>query len=101
MTVTLLRAGTASLTTAILREHFGHVDAVTVQRYLSLLIGIEALGRQDDIYFNPNPLGFKDDVLICSTNFSVDEVRAKTLGWQVKNNVQVAVFLREHRGIDI
>jgi hypothetical protein len=101
MAVTLLRAGTASLTTAILREHFGNVDSLTVERCLSLLTGIDALGRQDELYFNPNPQAFMDDALICSTNFSVDEVRAKTLGWQAKNNGQVAVFLREQRGIDI
>jgi hypothetical protein len=101
MTVTLLRAGSASLVTSVIREHFKAVDGETIERFLSLLTSIEVLQRQDEIYFNPNAEAFKNDALICSTDFLVDEVKAQTLGWQAENNSQVVVFLREQRGIGI
>jgi hypothetical protein len=99
--VTLLWAGSASLVTSVLRYHFGRVDGETIERYMSLLTSIEVLQRQDEIYFNPNAEALKNDTLICATDFLVDEVKAQTLEWQAKNNSQVAVFLRERRGIDI
>ncbi len=101
MTVTLLWAASASLVTLVLREYFGAVDTERIETFLSLLKSIDALGRQDEIYFNPNPEPFRSDVLIYSTHFSVEEVRTQTLGWQAENNSQVAVFLREQRRIDI
>jgi hypothetical protein len=101
MTVALLWAGSARLITSILREHFKAVETETIERFLSLLTSIDALGRQDELYFYPKAEAFKDDVLICSAHFSVEGVKAQSLGWQVKNNSQVAVFLREQRKIDI
>jgi hypothetical protein len=85
----------------VLREYFRAVETESIERFLSLLKGIDALGRQDELYFNPNVEAFKSDPLICTTDFSVDELKAQTLGWQAANNSQVAVFLREHCGIDI
>jgi hypothetical protein len=101
MTVTLLWAATAPLATAVLREHFSDVEEEMVERYLSLLTSIDALGRYDELYFNPNRELFKGDPLILSTDFSLDEVRAQTLEWVSENSVQAAVFLREQRGIGI
>lgn len=99
--VTLLWAGSASLVTSVLRQHFSDVKREEVERILSLLTSIEVLQRRDEIYFNPNAEAFKGDTLICATDFLVDEVKAQILDWQRNNNSQVAVFLREQRGIDI
>lgn len=99
--VTLIHAGSASLITSVLRRHFSAVEEDTVERFLSLLTSITLLQREDELYFNPSADGLKDDFLISSVNFSVDNVRARTLEWQEQNNSQVAVFLREKRGIDI
>lgn len=101
MTVTLLRAATAGRVTSVLREHFRAVDAERIERFLSLLKSIDAIGRSDEVYFNARVDAFANDPLICSTNFSVDEVRAQALLWQADNDIQVAVFLRERLGIDI
>ncbi len=101
MTVALLRAATAQRVTSILREHFADVDAERIERFLSLLKSIDAIERSDEVYFNARVDAFVNDPLICSTNFSVDEVRAQTLSWHADNDAQVAVFLREQLRIDI
>lgn len=101
MAVSLSWAATAALTTAVLRKFFGGVDAARIERYLSLLKSIDVVGRQDEIYFTTSAEPFKNDTLISSTDFSVDEVRAKTLSWHAENDSQVAVFLREQRGVGI
>jgi hypothetical protein len=99
--VTLIHAGSESLVTSILRSRFGAVDQEAVERFLSVLTSINLLGREDEIYFNPNPNAFENDSLIQSVDFSVDNVRARSLEWHEENNSQVAVFLRERRGVDI
>lgn len=101
MAVTLLWAATAALTTAVLRKRFADVDAARIERYLSLLKSIDVVGRHDEIYFTTSTKPFINDFLISSIDFLLDEVRAKTLNWHAENNSQVAVFLREQRGVGI
>jgi hypothetical protein len=101
LTVTLMRAGSALLVTSVLRRYFTRVDAEMVERFLSLLTSIKLLERADEIYFNPRTEGLKDDALIRSVSFSVENVGAQALEWQAKNNSHVATFLRDKRGVDI
>lgn len=99
--VTLMWAGSAPLVISVLREHFRAVEGERIEGLLSLLTSLEILQRQDEIYFNPSAEPFTNDALIQSTDFSVDAMKAQTLGWQAENDSHVAVFLREQRGIDI
>jgi len=99
--VTLMWAASAPLVISVLREHFKAVEGERIEGILSLLTSLAILQRQDEIYFNPNADPFTNDILINSTEFSVDEMKAQTLGWQVENDSHVTVFLREQRGIDI
>jgi hypothetical protein len=101
MAVALLHAGSVDLVTAILREHFKTVDKETVGRFLSVLTSLNLLEREDEIYFVRSVDPFTDDALISSVGFSVDNVRARALEWQQRNNSQVTVFLRERLGVDI
>lgn len=99
--VTLMYGASASLVATVLQARFSAVGQETVDRYLSVLTSIDLLQRSDEIYFNPSKKGLEGDELICSTDFSIGDVRTKALDWQVRNNSQVATFLREQRGVDI
>lgn len=101
MAVTLMRGGTAKLVISLLREHFDAVEAEKIERFLALLTAINLLQRYDEIYFNPQSEAFKDDALVLSTDFSVENMMMRTLAWQIEHNSQVATFWREQRGIDI
>lgn len=100
VTVSLIWAGAEHLVTTVLRKHFKGVESETVGMLLSLLKGINLLGRDDEIYFNPSAGRF-DNTLIHSVEFSAVNLRAKTLEWQAEYNSQVAIFLREHLGVGI
>jgi hypothetical protein len=101
LAVTLMAAASAELVTSVLQKRFKAADAKAIERLLSLLTGINLLVRSDEIYFNANSLDLKNDALIESVAFSIDNIRAGALEWHQRNNSQVSVFLREQRGIDI
>jgi hypothetical protein len=101
LTVSLMRAVSADLVTSVLREYFKEVDREVVEMLLSLLTGINLIRRTDELYFNPRPDGLKNDELIRSVAFSEEQIKARVLEWQAKNNSQAATFLREQLGVDI
>ncbi len=103
MIVSLLRAATAERVTSVLRGlRFHAVDVDSIEMLLSLLMSINALKRQDDLYFTERTGvvdTFEDDPLIHSAEFSVHEVRAQAYEWSTKHDSQVVVHLRERLGI--
>lgn len=101
LVVSLMRAVSAELLTRVLRKHFREVEEERIGMLLSLLTGVDLLSREDELYFNPRPPGFKDDELISSVAFSEENIRARALEWQGQNDSQATTFLREKLGVDV
>ncbi|MGB8591095.1 MAG: retron St85 family effector protein [Candidatus Acidiferrales bacterium] len=101
MAVTVLRAASTPLITAVLRDHFGAVEEDSIERFLSLLTSISLLEREDELYFVRDAAPFSDDSLICTTQISMPELRVRALEWHAEKNSHVSTFLREKLGVDI
>jgi hypothetical protein len=92
--VRLVQAGSLDLFTSVLRVQFKAVDKEHVERYLAILVSLELIKRQDDLYYSLHPPTFQNDPLVSRTDFDATQMRARILEWHSTNSSQTATFLR-------
>ncbi len=93
--VRLVRAGPLDLFTAVLRVHFKDVVKQHIEKYLSILVGLELIERTDELYYNLSPATFDKDLLVNSPDFAATQMQARILDWHSHNSSHTAIFLRE------
>lgn len=64
LVVRVVQVGSSNLFTSILRTYFRAVPSEHIERYLSILVSLRLICREDDLYYNLDPLTFQNDLLI-------------------------------------